>query len=160
MCVPAPAVLVFTYYVYMNTQVEEQTGASKPSYLDSAGWPSRTASATHIDSSSGGAMRPKHPHPGTVPASAPLGRRVMAPNPRAVLPASAAKQLAAVDFGYVASAMLNYTWLFSAAQQGPRANVSDPAYGLVAWGVSAPSWLVRLVSSVIAALPGRTQSDV
>jgi hypothetical protein len=49
---------------------------------------------------------------------------------------------ATTDYGYLAAALLNFTWLYSVAAQGPRANASDPSYGLLAWGVSSPSWLV------------------
>jgi hypothetical protein len=48
----------------------------------------------------------------------------------------------ATDFAFLAAALLNFTWLYSAAAQGPRANTSDPSYGLMAWGVSSPSWSV------------------
>src|SRR4051812_20953741 len=57
-------------------------------------WPKRTESATRILPESEGSKRIRHPHPGSHPS--PLERRVMAPNPEALLPASASKELAAV----------------------------------------------------------------
>jgi hypothetical protein len=48
----------------------------------------------------------------------------------------------ASSFAGYAAALLNYTWLYSEAMQGPqRGNVSDPAYGVMAWGVSSPGEL-------------------
>lgn len=40
----------------------------------------------------------------------------------------------------LASGLMNYTWVYSDAAQGAHANVSDPSYGLVAWGVSNSDW--------------------
>lgn len=40
-----------------------------------------------------------------------------------------------------AAGLLDYVYFQSLAQQGMRANASNPAYGLVAWGVSSPAWL-------------------
>lgn len=39
-----------------------------------------------------------------------------------------------------AAALMNFTWLYSAAAQGAHNNVSDPSFGLLAWGVSAGGW--------------------
>lgn len=44
------------------------------------------------------------------------------------------------EFAFVSAALLNWTWLWSDAAQGARANASDAAYGLLMWGVSQPSW--------------------
>jgi hypothetical protein len=40
------------------------------------------------------------------------------------------------SFAEDAASVLDYVYTYSMAQQGPRANVSSPEYGLVAWGVS------------------------
>lgn len=40
-----------------------------------------------------------------------------------------------------AAKVYDFVYFQSVAQQGPRANVSDPAYSLIAWGISSPSWI-------------------
>ena len=45
------------------------------------------------------------------------------------------------DYSFAAQALLNFTWLQSDAAQG-HDNASDASFGLLAWGVSSPSWEV------------------
>ena len=46
------------------------------------------------------------------------------------------------EFVFASAALLDWTWRWSDAAQGPRANASDPAFGLLMWGVSQPSWRI------------------
>ena len=87
--------------------------------------------------------------------------------------AEAAAGRDATDYAFAAAALLNFTFLYSDAAQG-HDNASDPSFGLIAWGVSSPSWAVctygddnarvlvsaLVASAALAALPGPTTAAV